>query len=175
MKIFVDATTLISLGTIGELDLLGYLDGDIVVLRSVREEVTTEPAHTNLSRFITAHNTDQSIPVVGESFLRQAADILDDEPETGDVRILQHVLFFTDDDSQEVAVVSDDRRVRIASRGFGATVTGTIGIIVRAVSEELTASEGKSLVRRVDSNGLHMTGELREKASQLIEDAATEI
>jgi hypothetical protein len=70
-------------------------------------------------------------------------------------------------------VVSDDRRVRTVARGLGATVTGTVGVLVRGVRErELSAEDGKELVRRVDSRGLHMTGELREKAYELVEDAA---
>jgi hypothetical protein len=36
----------------------------------------------------------------------------------------------------------------------------------------MTEEDGKDLVRRVDSHGLHMTGELREKAYELVEEAA---
>ena len=51
-RIYVDATTLIALGTVGELDLLATFDGTVVVLPTIREEVTTEPARTNLDRFV---------------------------------------------------------------------------------------------------------------------------
>jgi len=49
-RIYMDATTLIALGTIGELALLESFDGTPVVLPSIRDEVTTEPAETNLER-----------------------------------------------------------------------------------------------------------------------------
>jgi len=52
MRVYVDATTLIALGTVGELDLLGNFDGEVVVLPAVRDEVTTEPARKNVERFV---------------------------------------------------------------------------------------------------------------------------
>lgn len=74
---------------------------------------------------------------------------------------------------REVGVVSDDRRVRTVTRGLGATVTGTMGVLVRAVEEgRSSGDEAKTLLRRVDGGGLHMTAELRERAREMIEDAA---
>jgi predicted nucleic acid-binding protein len=78
------------------------------------------------------------------------------------------------DRDDPVGVVSDNRRVRTVPRGLGATVTGTVGVVARAVEERgLSVDEGREPVRRVDSHGLHMTGELREKAYELVEDAAS--
>ena len=73
--------------------------------------------------------------------------------------MLRPVLAYTADDLP-VGVVSDDRCVRATARRVGATVTGTIGVIVRAVEEELDQEEACTLVRRIDSHGLHMTGSL---------------
>ncbi|MFC6727655.1 hypothetical protein ACFQDG_03260 [Natronoarchaeum mannanilyticum] len=56
--------------------------------------------------------------------------------------------------------------------GLGATVTGTVGAIRRSVKEGRDADEAANLLRRVDENGLHMTGELREEALKQIEAAA---
>ena len=71
-----------------------------------------------------------------------------------------------------MGVVSDDRRVRTVARGLGATVTGTIGVLVRAVEEGLSEADAKTIVRRLDDYGLHMTAELRAGAIDLIESAA---
>ncbi|HET7325543.1 MAG TPA: hypothetical protein VFJ06_14540, partial [Halococcus sp.] len=66
-----------------------------------------------------------------------------------------------------------DRRVRRVAEGLGATVTGTIGVVVRAVSDgELTGEEGKQLIDRIDERGLHMTAQLHRRATELIENAA---
>lgn len=81
------------------------------------------------------------------------------------------VLGYTTDD-QPVGIVSDDQRVRTTARGLGATVTGTVGVVVRTVEDGLHREEAHTLVRQIDSHGLHMTGSLRETAAELIEEAA---
>lgn len=170
--IYVDATTVIALGTVGELDLLNAFDGELHVLPAVREEVTTEPARTNLTRLLEGGGIEGSDPA-DEGALDRARGVLGESEATGDVQLIAAVLQHVDA-GRNVAVVSDDRRVRTVSKGLGAEVTGTIGVIVRAVADGLPVEEGKRLVRRVDGQGLHMTGELRERAYDLIEDAASE-
>lgn len=170
-RIYVDATTLIALGTIGELDLLTLFDGELVILPSIREEVTTEPAKTNLERLLNQDAVD-TVSSGTDVDDEQATEILDESEVNGDVRLIAAVLAHTKAD-EAVAIVSDDRRLRTVARGLGAHVTGTIGVVVRAVEEGLSEDEAKTLVRRVDEHGLHMTASLREKANDLIEAAAT--
>ncbi len=164
MRIYVDATTLIALGTVGELDLLTNFDGEVVVPSAVRDEVTTEPAQTNVERFVGREDVRTGDPVLNE-VLEEARGVLGGDDDNGDVWIVASVLSHDD-----TAVISDDRRVRTVARGFGATVTGTVGVVVRAVDEGMTAEEAKETVRRIDQNGLHMTAELREKAYELINE-----
>lgn len=170
MRIYVDASTLIALGTVGNLDLLSHFDGQTVVLPAVAREVTTQPAEMNLERFIETNDARNRSPAT-EAACKRALSVLDESERNGDVHLLACVLHHTNRD-EPVGIVSDDRRVRTVSRGFGATVTGTIGVLVRAVEEGYDERDAKTLLRRIDSNGLHMTGELREKAAQLIADAA---
>lgn len=172
MRILLDATTLIGLGTVGELDLLMNFDGDLVVCPIVRAEVTTEPARTNLERFCESHDVPADCPSSGPQ-LDRARELLGDEEVTGDVQLVAAFLATLDED-RPVALVSDDRRVRTVAAGFDVTVTGTIGVVVRAVDEGLPPSAGKDIVRRLDDHGLHMTGELREHADELIEETAAE-
>ncbi|WP_178916134.1 hypothetical protein [Natronomonas gomsonensis] len=174
MHIYADASTLIALGTVGELDRLGVFDGHLVIPERVRTEVTTQPAAENLRRFIEElEDTRDSTPEAIAATTRGRAKAVLDEPEpNGDTEIIAGVLAKTDRD-EPVAVVSDDKRVRTVADGLGATVTGTIGVVVRNVAEgELTADEAKALVRRLDDHGLHMTGELRETADDLIDEAS---
>lgn len=169
-RLYLDATTLVGLGTIGKLDLLTAFDGDLAVLPAVRDEVTSEPASTNLARFLDAAPVRTDPP--GDAARdRQAMALLDEPSANGDVRLVAAVLEHTAAD-EPVAVVSDDRRHRTVARGLGARVTGTIGAVVRAVDEGLPAEEGTAIVRRLDDHGLHMTAELRERAYELVEEAA---
>ena len=163
--IYVDATTLIALGTVGELDLLRNLDGEVSVLPAVRAEVTTEPARANVDRFVEREDVGTS-DLVPEERLEEAREVLGEDDKNGDVRIVASVMA-----GDDTAVVSDDRRVRTVARGFGATVTGTVGVVVRSVEEGMTAEEAKETVRRIDENGLHMTAELREKTYELIDES----
>jgi len=171
MRVYFDATTLIALGSVDALDILKILDSEIVILDRISSEVTTEPARTALQRF--REETDLGSPTaVDERTIEQAQTMLGEQEQNGDVALIAQVLTHDGDD---IAVVSDDQRVRTMARTLGATVTGTVGIVVRAVTAgRLTAEEGKDLVRHLDSHGLHMTAELREQADELIDDAAAD-
>jgi predicted nucleic acid-binding protein len=171
MTVYLDATTLIALGSADALDLLTVIDSEVVVLDRINNEVTTEPARTALRQF--REETDLGSPTaVGVSTVEEARTMLGEPERNGDVALIARVLAH---DSDDIAVVSDDQRVRTMARTLGATVTGTIGIVVRAVAaERLTADEAKTLVRRLDSHGLHLTGELRDRADELITDAAAD-
>ncbi|WP_226007441.1 hypothetical protein [Natrinema salinisoli] len=169
-RIYVDATTLIALGTVGELSLLHSFEGTLVVLPSIRDEVTTEPARTNLEELCNDGEIKTTKPEVDLDDER-AMDILGESTVNGDVRIVAAVLADLEADKR-VAIVSDDRRLRTVADGLGACVTGTIGVIVSAVEAGLAEDEAKAVVRRVDEHGLHMTAELREEANALIEEAS---
>jgi predicted nucleic acid-binding protein len=173
VRILVDATTLIALGTVGELDLLTELDGELCVPHLAYEEVTTEPTRTNLDRFCRDRYDDRVVELLQPTAAAdRGCDVLGDDEPSGDAQIIGRVAA-TREAGEPVGVVSDDRRVRTVARGLGATVTGTIGVVVRAVEDGLPPDEAKELVRRLDAHGLHMTGELRETADELIENAAT--
>ncbi|MFC7155648.1 hypothetical protein ACFQPA_09275 [Halomarina halobia] len=169
MIVLLDATTLISLGTARELDVLHCLDGELTIPSEVLGEVTTEPARSQVERF----TANERVRVVDDVPFRDAAlSILGDDEVTGDAQIVGLVRR-VDARGDRVAVVSDDRRVRTVARGLDAAVTGTIGVVVRAVeTSRLDPDEARALVRRIDAHGLHTTGELRERAYELIDDAA---
>lgn len=174
--IYADATVLIALGNAGRLDLLGVFDGRVTVSDAVASEVSTEPAASNFQVLLNFEkgsitNSIQSSDERQKS-IAEAKELLNETEINGDVAIIAHVIQHCEKDSA-VAVVSDDRRVRRVAEGLSATVTGIIGVVVRAVSEdELTREEGNQLVERIDERGLHMTARLRQRAIELIEDAA---
>jgi predicted nucleic acid-binding protein len=169
-RIYVDATVLVALGQVGELDLLGAFDGTVVLPDAVRSAVTTEPARTNLDRF--ASEQEVVTGQVETEWTEDARRVLDAAEPTSDVRVIEGILDATDGasetsgDGPTVGLLSDDRRLRTVAEGFGATVTGTFGVVVRAaVSDKyFSQSQAKRVVRRIDSHGLHLTGELREQA-----------
>lgn len=168
-RVYVDATTLVALGQVGELDLLGALDGTVVLPDAVRAEVTTEPSRTNLERFVEDHGVETGPVETG--WTDDAMRVLDAAEPTSDVRVVEGVLDATadaedrDSTGPAAGLVSEDRRLRTVAEGFGATVTSTFGVVVRAALSDKYFSEtqAKRVVRRIDSHGLHLTGELREQ------------
>lgn len=168
---YVDATTLIALGAVGELDALDAFDETPILLATVETEVTTEPAKTNLERAHKRGVLRQRPPDIKLND-EQAQLVLEESEVNGDVRLIAAVLAHIDADD-DVAVVSDDRRLRTVARGLGAEVTGTIGVIVSAVEAGIyDVDQAKQIVRLLDGHGLHMTAKLREKAKKLIEQTS---
>jgi predicted nucleic acid-binding protein len=171
MDSYVDATTLIALGNVGELELLTNFEGRSVVLDAVRREVTSSSASVEIDRLLGQNSVTKATHK--GAHIPSAADLLGDDELNGDVAIVTAILR-AKERNESVAVVSDDRRVRTVAESLGATVTGTIGVVVRAVHEGMPPDEAKELVRRLDSQGLHMTGELRETTNRLVDEAAKE-
>ena len=163
MAIYVDATPLYDLGQIGELELLNVFDGDIVIPQAVIDEITVEPAATNLARFIEEDEIETAPET--EEYRSDATQLLDESAETSDVALVA-CLLAARDNGESSALVSDDRRLRAVADGLGATVTGTFGVTTRAAvdSKYFPATQAKRVIRRTDHHGVQMTGQLRERA-----------
>lgn len=168
-RVFVDATTLVALGQVGELELLDSFSGRLAIPESVRAEVTAEPARTNLDRFLAENDVGDG--PVDTDWHDEALQVLGEAEANGDTDLVEGVLATIEDRGDAdrdspVGLVSDDRRLRTVTEGLGATVTGTFGVVVRAaaVDRYFSASQAKRVVRRIDSHGIHLTGEMREQA-----------
>lgn len=161
--ILVDATVLYELGMVGELDLLGAFDGDLVVPEAAVAEVDVEPAKTNVERFLAEGEIATGADTDG--FESDARALLGVGGPTADAALVAAVLAARDRGA-DVALVSDDRRLRAIADGLGATVTGTFGTVARAANEDkyFSTAEAKRVIRRTDSHGVQMTGRLREQA-----------
>ncbi|WP_181685564.1 hypothetical protein [Halorhabdus salina] len=165
-RIYVGPVPLVDLGTVGETALLGAFDGDIVVPQLVADAVSTEPAKTNLAKFVA--DGDATIELIDTEYAEQAQAILGVSEPVVESRLLEPVLgaMSERDEATPIGLVTDDRPFRTIADGLGATVTGTFGVVVRAASEDkyLKTTQAKRIVRRIDSHGLHLTGELRAEA-----------
>jgi len=163
-RIYVGPTALYSLGQIGELSLLDSFDGDIVIPEPVIESVPVEPTGTNLGEYLDGNDVDTG---VDEDCLEQARSLLGETDLGAGVAVLAGVLAHREEtDRSAVAVVSEDRTVRRTAQGLGAEATSSFGVVVRATIEDkyLSPTQAKRIVRRIDQHGMHLTGELRERA-----------
>lgn len=163
-RIYVGPTAVYSLGQVGELSLLPSFDGEVVLPEAVREEVVVEPTATNLAALL---DGDDVTIAEDDEYLDAAQSLLGEKDIGAALSVVAGVLAHRDpDDRAAVAVVSEDRTVRRMARGLGAEVTSSFGVVVRATLEDkyLSPSQAKRIVRRIDQHGLHLTGELRERA-----------
>lgn len=163
-RIYVGPTVLYTLGQVGELSLLTHFDGRLVVPEAVQTEVDADPARTALSEFLADEDVSDAVPTKA---LERATSMLDVEDATYEAVILAGVLAHRDgDDRSAVAVLSEDPHLRALANGLGATVTSGYGAVARAAIEDkyLSPAAAKRIIRRMDKHGLHMTGELRERA-----------
>lgn len=163
MELLVDATPLYNLGQVGNLELLGVPAGRLVVPQTVVDEITVEPAATNLDRFLAEFDVETD-PAL-DDWLSDATALLGENAVTSD-GFLVAALLRARDRGTDAVLVSDDRRLRAVADGLGATVTGTFGIVVRASLDDkyFSPSQAKRVLRRTDHHGLQMTGRLRERA-----------
>lgn len=169
MKWWVDASVLIALAKLGELRLLAELDGTIVVPGPAGDEVTSSATATELERFREREGIDADTPPA--EALSVAQDVLGEASVTGDVAVVAAVL----DADDGIGVASDDRRVRTTVRQFGADVTGSVGVLARAVrTGRVSADAAKQLLDELDGQGFHMSASLRRRAEKLIDGSATD-
>ncbi|QIO22097.1 hypothetical protein [Haloarcula sp. JP-L23] len=163
-RIYLGPTAVYSLGQVGELSLLEAFDGDVVIPDPVVEAVPVEPTATNLSEFLEGGDVETT---VDEGQIERARSVLGEKDIGAAVTVLAGVLAHRDQsDRSAVAVVSEDRTVRRTAQGLGAEVTSSFGVVVRAAIEDkyLSPTQAKRIVRRIDQHGMHLTGELRERA-----------
>lgn len=170
MRTYVGPLPLAGLGSVGRLDLLETLDGPLLVPLTVREAVTTEPAATNLRRFGERGGVRTDIPGNGD-LDGPARAVLGEAETTPDVRLVAGVLEHAGS-AGGVGVVADDRRTRTVARGLGATVSGTVGVLVRAVEAGRSLEAVRGVLHDLDGQGLHATGRYLETAESLLAEAA---
>ncbi|WP_135363968.1 hypothetical protein [Halosimplex halophilum] len=163
-RIYVGPTTLYALGQVGELDLLESFDGRLVVPEVVERQVTTEPARSALEGFLDETDVSTAVP---DTAYERAVEVVGIEEGTHEAAMLAGVVAHADpNDRHAVAVVSEDRRVRRMAEGLGGAVTSSFGVVARAAAEDkyLARSQARRIVRRIDANGIQMTGEMRSQA-----------
>jgi len=163
-RIYVGPTSLYALGQVGELDLLKSFDGRLVVPEVVERQVTTEPARSALEKFLGDTDVSTAVP---DAAREQAVAVIGIDEGTHEAAMLAGVIAHADpNDRHAVAVVSEDRRVRRIAEGLGGAVTSCFGVVTRAAAEDkyLSRSQARRIVRRIDANGIQMTGEMRSQA-----------
>ena len=127
-KVIVNTTPLIALAEIGELHLLKDLYDEIYIPNAVFEEVKSEPAYTevrNASEWIKQVSVDSA----------DNREMLSSRLHSGEVEVIQYAR-----ESKADLVILDDQLARRTAKFLGLTITGTLGVIIKAKEKGYVSS-----------------------------------
>jgi predicted nucleic acid-binding protein len=152
----VDSTVLISLGNLGQIELINKC----IIPENILKEITNEPAKSAL------FNLKFQKVIPSEKSIKQSLKILGDKYETGDSDIVALLI-----DSPSSIIATDDKRLRNVCRALGGKVTGTLGILINSVKKQnISKEEALMLLDKLNEIGFRMSLELyntvREKIIQ---------
>lgn len=171
-RLLVDASVLITLAEIDSLRLLRRTAGEVVVPRAVEAEVSADPAQSALEDAVddgwihTEHADEVDDDSLADAAAHLGADAQTDVV-TGDVALLAIALA-----SAEAVVVSDDKPLRKTCKALSIPLSGSIGVLIRAVERgDLSADGAKSKLLAMDEVGARLSVTLLRRAEAMIEDA----
>jgi len=148
-KVVVNTTPLIALSEIGKLSLLKDLYGEVYIPKAVLNEVESEPAFTE---------------VRASSDWIHVVDVKDDSQKklfqtrlhAGEVEVMLYAI-----ESQADLVILDDKLARRTAKYMGLTISGTVGMLVKA-KERGFLKEVKPVLESLIQNGLFVSPEVRQ-------------
>ena len=184
--VLVDASVFIRLAELNQIPSLVGVRGRIVVPEQVQNEITSSVAQEALSARV-----DDSIEVVeiaGLGPLQTAASHLGKDLSTedtrgqrhrtveGDIALLGIALLREEPAAEaysEVLVLTDDKPLRKTCKTLSIPVSGSIGVLVRAVERgDLDPEDAKTALEAMDEVGARLSASLLRRAERLIDNAA---
>jgi predicted nucleic acid-binding protein len=161
-----NASPLILLGKVGQIQLLGHLAETLVVPNAVMREVSAKPDGQRTIETLTAL---ESVILVDDAVA--PANILSWDLGPGETQVISHAVSHGAD-----RVVIDDLEARRCAKAMGLANIGTLGIVGRAKAAGLIGRAGP-VVQRLRETGLYASDDivqrlLREVGESLIQDEA---
>lgn len=183
--LLVDASAFITLAEVGRLPALLGAEGAIVVPEPVANEIPSDPAANALSSAL----DDGAVETLDAGFaaVRTAADHLGKDLTEEDLTGRGHTKVERDigllalalecDDStvalDSPVVVTDDKPLRETCKALSIPVSGSIGVLVRAVERsDLAPGDAKDALLAMDEVGAQLSASLLRRAETLVDDAA---
>ena len=147
-KVVSNTTPLIALADIGHLDLLQKLYGEILIPEAVLNEIKTEPAKTvvNNSSWIKVKKIKKN----DEKSLFRA------KLHAGEVEVM-----ILADEMNADLLLMDDNAAKKTAKFLGMTVTGTLGILIRAKREGYIPAV-RPLLDALMTDGLYISDAVRD-------------
>jgi len=172
--LLVDASVWISLSAVDAVELLRSLDGRVVVPVAVVAEIETDPAatalETALETWLEPAEPVLETPKLQDDVQTAASHLGVDDPDrfAGDVALLALALR-----TETPVVVTDDKPLRQTCKTLAIPVSGSIGVLVRAVERDvIDAEDAIDRLYAMDEVGARFSATLIKRAERLIDAAS---
>lgn len=142
-KVIVNTTPLIALADIGQLDLLRELYTEVMIPDAVHYEIMSEPAKTLVSAADWIKVKSIAGMVQKSSFSSRL--------HSGEIEVI-----LLAQETEADLLVMDDNAAKKTAKFLGFTVTGTMGVLLRAKREGLI-TEVKPLLEELIKDGLFVS------------------
>lgn len=148
----VNASPLILLGKVEQIQLLGALAGQIAVPSAVIREVSAKPDGERAVQTLTALESaiivDDEVP---------PAHILSWDLGVGETQVISHAVAYCAD-----RVVIDDLEARRCAKAMGLAIIGTLGIVGRAKVTGLI-DHAEPVIQKLRETGLYASDEIVQR------------
>ena len=155
-KVVVNTTPIIALADIGQLDLLQKIYGEIVIPEAVDLEVLSEPARGLL-------DSTKWIKVVKPKVISQKSTF-STRLHAGEIEVLT----LAQECGADLLII-DDNAAKKTAKYLGFTVTGTMGVLLKAKHEGYI-DRVKPLMERLIANGLYVSPEVQAYVLEAAEE-----
>lgn len=142
-KVVVNTTPIIALADIGHLDLLRKLYGEIIIPQAVNQEILSEPAKrlVTTSDWIRVQEIENPVQKTLFSSRLHAGEI--------------EVIMLAQECHADLLII-DDNAAKKTAKFFGLTVTGTMGVLLKAKREGYISAV-KPLLKSLVNDGLYIS------------------
>jgi len=181
--VLVDASVFITLARIDAIDPLLNVEGTLVVPTAVEAEITSQPANRALlaaksnGSVRTVDATDRiadAARYLGKAHQEDDRSEHDTERIGGDLALVALALHRGDvgADTPGTVVVTDDKPLRKTCKALSIPISGSIGVLVRAVERgDLDPETATEKLYAMDEVGARLSATLVRKAERLIDEA----
>jgi predicted nucleic acid-binding protein len=160
MRVVSDADVLIHLSKLGKLSLLQSLYKEVALPEHVKSEIITKE--------------DSELQKALNSFLKvfdTSKDKAQDIAKRHNIHVGEAHVKVLGEEMKATLFLSNERKVRKAAKEEGFAVSGTIGIILRAVKDELIdKSEARSLFEKMKAEDFRIHPDILQKAISAIKE-----
>lgn len=162
MTIISDTTPIISLIKINHLDLLEKLFEEVLIPEAVYRELTTNTLFENEAKIVKTSSFLKTSSVKNRKSLQllQAVSGLDDGE--------SEAIILADELKSDVLIM-DERKGRKVAQKLGIKITGTVGILIQAYSENMiSANEIKTFLDQLKNSNIRLSESLIQKALEML-------